>query len=387
MNVKHKAFKFRLYPNKEQQILLNKTFGCVRFVYNHYLDLKNRLYQEEKKSLSYSASCKDLTTFKKENTFLKEVDSVALQQCLKDLNTAFQNFFRDPKQVGFPRFKSKKRSRNSYRTEVTNNNLRLEGRKLILPKVGPVKIKQHREIPEDYVLKSSTISRSLSGKYYASLLYEYTDEVYSVDKEKVTTEQILGLDYSMTELYVSHQGITPDYPKYYHNALKRLACAQRKLSHMVKGSSNYEKQRIKVARIHEKIAFQRQDFIHNETKRLADTYSVICIEDLDMKELSKERKDEKTSIKHQHGKAVADNAWGMFKNILKYKLEERGKYLITIDKYFPSSQLCHICGYREPALKDIRIRKWICPECKTIHDRDINAALNIREEGIRLLFA
>ena len=159
MNVKHKAFKFRLYPNKEQQILLNKTFGCVRFVYNHYLDLKNRLYQEEKKSLSYSASCKDLTTFKKENTFLKEVDSVALQQCLKDLNTAFQNFFRDPKQVGFPRFKSKKRSRNSYRTEVTNNNLRLEGRKLILPKVGPVKIKQHREIPEDYVLKSSTISR------------------------------------------------------------------------------------------------------------------------------------------------------------------------------------------------------------------------------------
>lgn len=370
----NKAYKFRIYPNAEQKILLAKTFGCCRFVYNHWLDRKIKQYKNDKTSVTYTTCAKEMAQLKKisEFSFLQEVDSVSLQQSLRHLDTAFQNFFRQPKN-GFPRFKSKKQSKNSYSTVCINRNVDIENGCIKLPKIGLVKLKQHRKIPVDYKLKSVTISQTPSRKYYVSILFEYEKQVQN--KELLS---FLGLDYSMHELYKDSNGNEPAYPRYYRSAEKKLAKEQRKLSHMQKGSSNRNKQRIKVAKLHEKVADQRKDFLHKLSRQIANAYDCICIEDLNMKAMSRSL---------HFGKSVSDNGWGMFTAFLKYKLEEQGKRLIRVDKFFASSQTCSLCGYKNNATKDLSIREWDCPQCGTHHDRDINAAINIKNEGMRMLLA
>ena len=374
MPVKNKAYKFRIYPNDRQINMLARTFGCVRFVYNYFLDKKIHRYEEDKTVISYTACAKELARMKQTDdySFLKEVDSIALQQSLRHLDTAFQNFFRLPK-TGFPKFKSKKENKYSYTTMCVNGNIRISDGLIKLPRIGDVKVKQHRQSPEMYTLKSVTISRTPSGKYFASILYEYEETI----QEKELRE-FLGLDYSMHELYVDSNGNEPEYPRYYRQSEKKLKREQRKLSLMQEGSHNRKKQRIIVAKLHEKVANQRKDFLHKQSRQIANAYDCVCVEDLDMKELSKEM---------GFGKSIYDNGWGMFLVFLRYKLEEQGKRLVKVDKYFSSSQTCSCCGYQNEKIKDLSIRKWICPNCNAQHDRDKNAAINIKNEGRRIMFA
>ena len=352
--------------------MLSKTFGCTRMVYNHYLDKRIKLYEEEKITLGYTKCANDLTVLKKEKEFLKEVDSISLQQALRHLDTAFQNFFKQPK-TGFPKFKSKKNHNNSYTTVCVNNNIKLENGIVTLPKIGKVKVRQHRSIPENYILKSVTVSQTPSGKYYASILFEYENQI-----QKTEPQTFLGLDFSMHELYIASDGTSANYPRFYRQALQKLEREQRKLSKMQKGSNNRNKQRIRVARLHEKVANQRKDFLHKKSTEIANQYTCVCVENLNMRSMANKG--------FGNGKATLDNGYGMFVNFLEYKLKDRGGYLIKVDKWFPSSQLCHWCGYRSENLKDIRIRKWDCPYCghKGI-DRDWNSAINIKVEGLRIL--
>lgn len=344
-----------------------KTFGCVRFVYNRMLADKIKHYEETKQKLNNTPA-----QYKKEFDWLKEVDSLALANAQKNLQTAYNNFFRSPK-VGFPKFKSKKSNHRSYTTNCVNGNIKLENGYLTLPKVGKINVKQHRNIPLDYKLKSVTVSQTPSGKYYASILFEYESQV-----QQIKPKTFLGLDFSMPELYKDSNDNEPKYPHYYRQAEKRLKREQRKLSLMQKGSKNRDKQRIKVAELHEKVANQRKDFLHKQSRQIANAYDCVCIEDLDMKAMSQAL---------NFGKSVSDNGWGMFVVFLKYKLEDMGKQLIKIDKFYASSQICSVCGYQNPETKNLSVRIWDCPQCGTHHDRDVNAAINIKNEGIRLVTA
>lgn len=374
METRHKAYKYRIYPNKEQQVLLAKSFGSVRFVYNHYLDVKSRTYEETGRSLSYTDCAKDLVVLKKEKIFLQEVDSIALQQALRHLDTAFRNFFRDQK-VGYPKYKSRKHHHYSYTTVCVNRNIRLEKGVLTLPKIGKVRIKQHRAIPEGYILKSVTVSQTPTGKYYASVLFDH-----EVDIQPAEIVNVIGLDFSMHDLFVaSEEDVRTDdqFLHYYRKSLDKLAAAQRILSHRQRGSSRYNKQRRKVALLHEKIVNQRKDYLHKLSGQIANAYDLVCVEDLNMQSMSQ---------RLNFGKSVTDDAWGTFLRFLDYKLAEQGKRLIKIDKWVASSKTCHVCGnvYEELALST---RRWECPVCHTLHDRDWNAAQNIKAEGMRMMFA
>lgn len=328
---------------------------------------KIKYYEETKQKLNNTPA-----QYKNEFLWLKEVDSLALANAQMNLQTAYNNFFRSPK-VGFPKFKSKKNNHHSYTTNCVNGNIKLENGYLVLPKAKAVKIKQHRQIPQDYKLKSVTVSRTPSGKYYASVLFEYEIQV-----KQIEPATFLGLDFSMKELYIASDGSSACYPRYYRIALNKLAKEQRKLSKMQKGSNNRNKQRIKVALLHEKVANQRKDFLHKQSRQITNAYDLVCIEDLNMQSMSQAL---------NFGKSVSDNGWGMFTTFLQYKLDEAGKQLIKIDKFFASSQICSLCGYKNSETKDLSVRAWDCPECGTHHDRDVNAAINIRNEGMRLAFA
>ena len=366
----NRAYEFRIYPNHEQRQLIARTFGCVRLVYNHYLDKRKQLWQDSRQSLSYNDCAKDLTQLKKEKEFLKEVDSIALQQSLRHLDTSYKNYFTQ-KKSGYPRFKSRKSGKQSYSTVCVNGNIRLKDGKLRLPKLGAVKIRQHREIPKGWALKSATVKQTSSGKYFVCILFEYENQVRERKVDKA-----LGLDFSMPELYVSSEGTHCAYPKYYRQAEEKLAQAQRRLSRMKKGSSNYRKQKIRVAKIHEKVANQRKDFLHKRSRQIAEAYDAVCIEDLDMRGMAKAM---------HFGKSVHDDGWGMFTRMLEYKLAERGGKLIRIDRWYPSSQRCASCGHIHHELKDLNVREWFCDWCLEWFERDENAAINIREEGMRLL--
>ncbi|SFS32743.1 putative transposase [Succinivibrio dextrinosolvens] len=359
------AYKFRIYPDEKQKELFVKTFGCVRSIYNKMLADKIEHYKKTQKMLNNTPA-----QYKKNFPYFKEVDSLALANAQINLQTAYKNFFNNPK-TGFPNFKSKKNTRRSYTTNLVKNNIELKSGKLKLPKVGFVKIKQHREIPEGYILKAVTISQNGSGKFFASILFKYEHEV--IHKEP---KSFLGMDYSMHDLYVDSEGNKGEYERFYRKSEQKLKREQRKLSLMKKGSKNRAKQRIKVAKVHEKIANSRKDFLQKKSRQIANVYDCVCIENLDMKGMSQSL---------NFGKSVHDNAFGRFTELLSYKLEEQGKYLVKVDRFYPSSQLCSVCGYKNKETKDLSIREWICPQCGTSHDRDINAAVNLRNEGKRLL--
>ena len=363
----NKAYQFRIFPNPQQCERFAKTFGCVRFIYNQMLSDKIKYYEETKQKLNNTPA-----QYKDEFVWLKEVDSLALANAQMNLQAAYNNFFHNPK-FGFPKFKSKRTSRKSYTTNRVGNNIFIEGDYIRLPKVGLVKMKQHRQIPSGYKLKSVTVSHEPSGKYYASVLFEYENQVQPIEPQT-----FLGLDFSMHELYKDSNGSEPQYPRYYRQTEKRLKREQRKLSLMQKNAKNRNKQRIKVAKIHEKTANQRKDFLHKQSKQIANAYDCVCIENLDMKAMAQSL---------NFGKSVSDNGWGMFVALLQYKLADMGKQLVKVDKFFASSQTCNVCGYKNTDTKNLSIRAWDCPECGAHHDRDVNAAINIRNEGMRLVNA
>lgn len=363
-----RAYRFRLYPGREQEKLFHRTFGCCRFVYNRMLADKKAMYEETGKT-------KRLTPagYKKDFPWLKEVDSLALANVQLHLEAAFARFF-EPGKNRYPRFKSKHRSRKSYTTNVVNGNITLEDGRLRLPKAGTVRIRQHRRIPEGYVLKSVTVSMEPSGKYYASLLYEYPareNQTPGADREDA---KVLGIDFAMRGMAVFSDGSRAEYPGYYRLAQERLARDHRRLSKCKKGSRNYEKQKRRVALRHEKIRNQRKDYLHKLSRDLADRYDVIAVEDIDMQAMSRSL---------HFGKSVADNSFGAFRTMLAYKLEEQGKSFVKVGRFFPSSKMCSRCGNVKKELRlDERVYRCSCGLCM---DRDLNAAVNIREEGRRIL--
>ena len=365
-----RAYRYRIYPDPEQQTQIAKTFGCCRFIYNRMLSDKKEWYEKHHEMLRTTPA-----QYKKEYEWLKEVDSLALANVQLHLEAAYRKFFREEK-AGFPKYKTKRHNRQSYTTNVVNNNIRLEGKRLRLPKAGEVKIVLHRQIPQEAVLRSVTIVREGSGKYYACILCELPEPENQRAEADTEEAKILGIDYAMQGMGVFSDGTKAEYPGYYRRAQKRLAREQRKLSHCEKGSRNYEKQRKRVAVCHEKIRNQRNDYQHKKTRELAERYDAVAVEDLDMKALSR--------CLHL-GKGVMDNAYGAFLQKLSYKLEEEGKELIRIDRWYPSSQICSSCGTIHPEVKDLSVREWVCDNCLQYHDRDINAAMNIRKEGRRLL--
>ena len=361
----NKAYKFRMYPNSEQKLLFEKTFGCVRFIYNKMLADKIEFYKETKQKLNNTPA-----QYKEEFEWLKEVDSLALANSQMNLQTAYNNFFRDPK-IGFPKFKSKKKGKNTYTTNNQKGTISLLHNKIKLPKVGYVKIKQHREIPSDHEIKSATISKTASGKYYVSILTEYS---YDISKRILSKDKALGLDYASHSFYVDSQGREADYPRFYRETQDKLAKEQRKLANMKYGSNNYQKQKVKIAIIHEHIANQRKDWLHKLSYILARDYDYICVEDISMKNMSQSL---------HLGKSTLDNGFGMFRTFLQYKLEGQGKRLIKIDKWFPSSKMCRFCGTINTNLK-LSDRIWTCACGKTLN-RDENAAINILNVGLNMV--
>jgi putative transposase len=367
MTKQNKAYKFRLHPTKEQKLLIHKTFGCVRFIYNKMLAERKETYENLKDDKDKLKKVKHPTPakYKKEFEWLKEVDSLALANAQLNLDKAYKAYFKG--NAKFPKFKSK-RHKQSYTTNVVNGNIQLLDGHIKLPKLKMVKIKQHRAIPPEYKIKSCTLSLTSSGKYYISILTEYEKEIETKEIEKV-----VGLDFAMDGLFVDSEGEKANYPNFYRQMHEKLAKEQQKLSRKKKGSSNWNKQRIRVAKIQEKVANQRKNFLHHKSKELVTNYDAVVIEDLDMKGMSQALK---------FGKSVADNGWGMFTSFLQYKLKEQGKQFVKIDKWFPSTKTCSKCGL----VKEIKLseRTYQCA-CGLNLDRDYNAALNIKKEGIRLL--
>ena len=367
----NRAYRYRLYPDKEQAEQIIKTVGCCRYIYNTFLDKRITAYKETGRMPDYGSLCKELVSLKKGLLWLKEADSIALQQAVRNLDAAYENFFAG--RARFPKFKSKRRSRCSYRTVCVNGNVRVEDDCVILPKLGRVRAAVSRKAPEGWRLTSATVSADRDGTYHVSCLYEYKEDPVH---RSLSEEHAVGLDYKSDGLYVSSEGKTCGSPKYFRRAQEKLRHEQRKLRHKKKGSRNREKQLRRVAKVHRHIADQRKDFLHKESLLTAKAYDIVCVEDLDMKAVSNRG--------FGNGKATMDNGWGMFLRMLEYKLRDCGGVLIRVDRWYPSSQLCHICGHREPSVKDLRIRKWTCPECGAVHDRDVNAAVNLLREGLRI---
>ena len=371
----NKAYKFRIYPSKAQEELIQKTFGCVRFVYNHFLADRKEAYETSKESRTMFQQSKALTALKQEHEWLQEPDKNALQYALRDLNTAYQNFFRNVKKgvnPGFPKFKSKKNGRKSYSTSADNNRTRIFGNKIHFPKLGDVKASISRQIPAGYRIVSATISQNASGKYFASLLTEYD---YTPPKAQIRPEKCLGLDYSSPHFYVDSENQTADMPHFYREAEKKLALEQRKLSKMVKGSNNWKKQKIRVARAYEKVRNQRTDWQQKQSTALSNQYDMIAVEDINYQGMAQGL---------HLAKATNDNGFGQFRTFLGYKLEERGKKLISIDKWFPSSKTCRFCGAVNSELK-LQDRTWDCPSCGSHIERDLNAAINIKNQALAMI--
>ena len=375
-NVDRIAFRFYGMPTDEQKHKLNSILGACRWLYNRMLYDRSKSYEYFGESTAKTpAWYKHLSCC----PWLKEADSIALANVQLNLNHAFRNFFEG--RTAYPKFKKKADHYDSYTTNIASKgaeNIRFRRNKkgtgfLTLPKVpGEIRVEAHRRVPSNGILKSVTVTHDPDGRYYFSLLYEipHKDVFCEIDPDNA-----VGLDMSMHEFYADSEGNHVDYGKPYHDLQKRIGKEQRKLSYMKKGSSNYKKQRVKIAKLYAKTKHQRSDALHKLSRKLVDSYDIIGIEDLNMQAMAK---------RLNFGKSVGDKGWGMFVTMLTYKAKAEGKEVIKVDKFFPSSQMCHECGSLYKKTKDLSVREWACPHCGHHHDRDENAALNIRDEAVRI---
>ena len=333
----NRALVYTIYPNEKQNIQCQKTFGCCRFVYNQMLDVQKERHENGEKHLSKTkANTYCNQHLKKKYPFLKEVDKFALTNAIYHLEDGYDRFFKHLSR--FPKYKCKHKAKRSYTTNITNGNIEISDNSIKLPKLGWVKAKIHHRPKEDWKLKSATVTQNRDDSYQVSILFAYEE---SISPAVVTKETTIGLDYKSDGLYVSSEGDTCGMPHYFRQSADKLAKAQRKLRHKTIGSKNYNKQQKRVARIHRHIANQRKDFLQKKSTEISN-----------------------------------------------YKLRDRGGQLIKVGRFFPSSQLCSHCGFKNPLVKNLSIRHWDCPNCGTTGiDRDVNAAKNIKKEGIRLLTA
>ena len=371
----YRAYKFRLYPTEEQRILIHKTFGCSRFVYNYYLN-----YQKENGVCKSFNLCKDLKELENQYEYLKEVDSCALRCSIFDLENGFNNFF--AKRSGYPNFKSKF-ARQFYRTscirsrykekEYSNIEVDLLTKNIKLPKLGKVKIRGYRD--KDKIngkILNATISKETTNKYYVSVLVEEDILI-----EKVTPTTIVGIDLGIKDLVITSDGIKYSNPKVLMKFEKRLKRLQRKLSRQVKGSKNYLKTKEKIARIHAKIRNYRKHYLNNIANEIVDEHDIIVTESLLVKDMFKDKKE-------AFNKSLSDACVSTLRSLIEWKCKIKGKYYYKINTYYPSSQICSHCGYKNSKLKDLSIREYDCPKCEVHNDRDINASLNILLEGLKL---
>ena len=354
-----RSYKFIIYPNKSQEELIQRTFHCSLFVYNHFLSRRIDEYKNNKKNLGYNLCSKELTELKKRFSWLCSVDKWALQNSLKNLDSAYQRFFKCG--AGFPKFKKESATRKSYRTTSNNNNIECVGGKIKLPKLGWVRFRDNIK-GISYKILNATISQVPSGKYYCSICFEIQNSCGN------TGNKSIGIDVGVSDYAVLSNGDKIENPKYMKSFHQKIIMLSRRFSKKKEDSKNREKARIKLARAWEKLSNKRKDFIHKLTKELISRYDVLCIETLDIESMKR---------KHRISSLICDASWYEFSRQLKYKAETVGKTVLSADKFFPSSQLCSNCGYKNDDIKDLSIRFWKCPVCHEIHDRDINAAKNL----------
>lgn len=367
------GYRFRIYPNKKQLEQIVQGFGHSRHVYNYYLGLLKEQYDSGEKVMSFAECCRDLTRMKKEEKpWLSDVDSTSLQASVKTVFTARQNFFdgiKAGRNVGYPHFKSKRDSRQSYKSKNNGETIALYDGCIKLPKLGYVKCRVSKKVQGRII--SATVEKAPSGKYFVAVCCTGVE----IPQPKPTGREV-GLDLGLKDFCITSDAEKYENHKYLDKSAEKLAKLQRELSRKQKGSRNYEKARVKVARQYEKIANQRNDALHKLSTSLVREYDVICVETLAVKNMVKNK---------NLAKSIYDASWSEFVRQLTYKCEWYGKELVRISRSYPSSQLCHACGYKNPAVKDLKIREWVCPHCKTLHDRDVNAAINTLNEGLRLL--
>ena len=367
----NKAIKYRLYPTIEQCEMFAKTFGCCRKTWNLMLGNMITSYENTGSFGHFTPAM-----YKQDYPFLKEVDSLALANVQLQLQQAFKNCFdkSHKKNAGFPKFKSAKHSKKSYTTNNQNGTVAVFADGIRLPKIGIVPAKIHRKPGNGWVVKSATVSQDSAGAYYASVLFQYESPVIN---HVIDVNNAIALDYKSNGLYIDNNGNVGSNHKYFRESQEKLAKEQRKLSRKQNGSNNYNKQLKKVNHVHRHIANQRKDHLHKLSTEIANQYDIVCVESLNIQAMSNKG--------FGNGKATMDNGYGMFLQFLEYKLTDRGKILIKVGKWYPSSQICSTCHSQNHKVKDLKIRRWECPVCHTVHDRDINAAKNILYEGLRLL--
>lgn len=386
-----RAYKFRIYPDTTQKILIEKTFGCTRLLYNHFLDQRIKMYEADKKSTTYNTQAKEIPLMKNELEFLKEVDSTALQSTVKNLHQAFVNFHRESKKHGYklkdrilkklsngtlkrqtratdmeghPQFKSKKNPCKSYTTKFTNNNIQIFEDSVKLPKLGMMKCKVHRSVHGR--IMSSTVSR-VADIYYVSVLVD-ADKPKNLDK----VDSQIGVDLGLTHFCITSEGVKYGNPKFLGKNLKKLKKLQRKLSRQVPGSSNRYKTQMKIAKLHHRISNQRKDFLHKLSTKLINENQVIVLESLKVKKMMQDG---------DYSRGISDVGWSRFVEYLEYKAQWYGREIKKIGTWFPSTKMCSKCSFLMPKLP-VSVRQWTCPQCHEHHDRDINASINILNAGI-----
>ena len=405
----NKASKCRLYPTKEQQNKINHTLGCCRYVYNKMLERQTKMYKRRKDRLSYNEMQNLLPVMKLYLKWLAEADSQALKYVCRQLDNAYQRYFNGTSD--FPKYK-RRRGRQSY-TTTNASSIHVElistrNGKVKLPTLGWIKVRG-LNLPNDYTITKATISRDPDDRYYVSIAYktEIVTPIVSFDKNTISDNSI-GLDFREGDLYCNSDGISAGKTNNIMESMVKLKTAQDKLSGLIeshivnykvvgkkrypiydkplKNCKNIQKQRKKIARIHKHIANQRLDFLQKQSTAITKQYNVICIEDFKVQDILINKDDDPSAIKrHNINRKIYDDGWYMFTEMLKYKALWHGKKLIKIGKDYQSTQTCSCCGHVEPSVNDLTVRQWDCPNCGTHHDRDHNAAINIKREGLRLL--